>query len=382
LNATDETAIARPQMRRVRRLVVKIGSNVLTTRQHKPNRPVIRQLVKDIVELRGRGIEVAIVTSGAVAAGMGRLELKQRPEQIAELQALAAIGQNLMMNSYKTLFRRHNVPVGQVLLTAEDILDNRRRYVNLENTFRSLFAYGAVPVINENDSVAVAELRRQLGENDMLAAYVSNLIRADLLVIMSDVEGLYTSFGPNGPEGELLHEVRHNDDQLEKMASGSFSGVGSGGMLTKLRAARLLMTCGEMTLIAHGRNHRLLDIMDGQLLGTLFSPERKRLGSRKRWIAFASQCRGRIVVDCGAQRAIAQQYRSLLPAGVIACEGDFSNGEVVCIDSERGEELGRGLSRYSSEELCRIFGKSSPAVEKELGRPALEVIHRDDLVLF
>jgi glutamate 5-kinase len=381
LNATDDTAIARPQMRRVRRLVVKVGSNVLTTRQHKPNRPVIRQLVKDIVELRSRGVEVAIVTSGAVAAGMGRLNLTQRPEQIAELQALAAIGQNLMMNSYKTLFRRHNVPVGQVLLTAEDILDNRRRYLNLENTFRSLFAYGAVPVINENDSVAVAELRRKLGENDMLAAYVSNLIRADLLVIMSDVEGLYTAFGPNGPEGELLREVR-DSDSLETMAGGSYSGIGSGGMITKLRAARLLMTCGEMTLIAHGRKHRLLNIMDGQPLGTLFLPEGKRLGSRKRWIAFASQCRGRVVVDGGAQRAMAEQYRSLLPAGIVACEGDFAAGDVISIDNEGSEELGRGLSRYSSEELRRILGKSSPAVAKELGRPALEVIHRDDLVLF
>lgn len=381
MNATDDTAIARPQMRRVRRLVVKVGSNVLTTRQHKPNRPVIRQLVKDIVELRSRGVEVAIVTSGAVAAGMGRLNLTQRPEQIAELQALAAIGQNLMMNSYKTLFRRHNVPVGQVLLTAEDILDNRRRYLNLENTFRSLFAYGAVPVINENDSVAVAELRRKLGENDMLAAYVSNLIRADLLVIMSDVEGLYTAFGPNGPEGELLREVR-DSDSLETMAGGSYSGIGSGGMITKLRAARLLMTCGEMTLIAHGRKHRLLDIMDGQPLGTLFLPEGKRLGSRKRWIAFASQCRGRVVVDGGAQRAMAEQYRSLLPAGIVACEGDFAAGDVISIDNEGSEELGRGLSRYSSEELRRILGKSSPAVAKELGRPALEVIHRDDLVLF
>jgi glutamate 5-kinase len=377
LNATDDTAIARPQMRRVRRLVVKVGSNVLTTRQHKPNRPVIRQ----IVELRSRGVEVAIVTSGAVAAGMGRLNLTQRPEQIAELQALAAIGQNLMMNSYKTLFRRHNVPVGQVLLTAEDILDNRRRYLNLENTFRSLFAYGAVPVINENDSVAVAELRRKLGENDMLAAYVSNLIRADLLVIMSDVEGLYTAFGPNGPEGELLREVR-DSDSLETMAGGSYSGIGSGGMITKLRAARLLMTCGEMTLIAHGRKHRLLNIMDGQPLGTLFLPEGKRLGSRKRWIAFASQCRGRVVVDGGAQRAMAEQYRSLLPAGIVACEGDFAAGDVISIDNEGSEELGRGLSRYSSEELRRILGKSSPAVAKELGRPALEVIHRDDLVLF
>jgi glutamate 5-kinase len=359
-----------------------MGSRVLTTAQHKPNRPIIRQLIKDVIELRRRGVEIAIVTSGAVAAGMGRLGLKQRPEGVAELQALASIGQNLMMNSYKTLFRRHDVPVGQVLLTAEDILGDRQRYVNLENTFRSLFDYGAVPIINENDSVAVAELKRKLGENDMLAAYVSNLIRADVLVIMSDVEGLYTAFGPRGPEGELLSEVHYNDEQIEAMAGGSFNGIGSGGMLTKLRAARLLMACGEMTIVAHGRRHRLLDIIEGQPLGTLFLPEGKKLKSRKRWIAFASECRGRVVVDRGAQRAIAEQYRSLLPVGIISCEGGFAVGDVVRVDSEHGEELGRGLSRYTAAELRRVFGKSSPAVEKELGRPALEVIHRDDLVLF
>lgn len=369
-------------MRTVRRMVVKVGSSVLTTAQHKLNRIAIRQLVKDVIALRERGVEVAIVTSGAVAAGMGRMGLAQRPESIAELQALASIGQNLMMNSYKTLFRRSDVPVGQVLLTAEDILGDRRRYVNLENTFRSLFDYGAVPIINENDSVAVAELKRRLGENDMLAAYVSNLIRADLLVIMSDVEGLYTAFGPNGPEGELLCEVRDNDARLDAMAGRAHSGVGSGGMLTKLRAARLLMTCGEMTIIAHGRKHRLLDIMDGQPLGTLFWPSGKRMGSRKRWIAFASEHRGCVVVDGGAQRALAEHDRSLLPAGVIACDGEFAAGDVVRIDNEQGDELGRGVCRYTAADLRRVFGKSSPAVERELGRPALEVIHRDDLVLF
>lgn len=372
----------RVPVRNVQRLVVKIGSNVLTTPQHKPNRVVIRQLVKDVITLRERGIQIAIVTSGAVAAGMGQLGLTQRPDSIAQLQALASIGQNLMMNSYKTLFGRSNVPIGQVLLTAEDILGDRRRYVNLENTFRSLFDYGAVPIINENDSVAVAELKRRLGENDMLAAYVSNLIRADLLVMMSDVEGLYTAFGPNGPEGELLTEVRDNDAQLEAMVGTSNSAVGSGGMRTKLRAARLLMTCGEMTIIAHGRKHRLLDIMDGQPLGTLFWPAGKRMGSRKRWIAFASQHRGCVVVDNGAQRALTDRDCSLLPAGVIDCSGDFTPGDVIRISNEHGDELGRGVSRYTASELRRVFGKSSPAVEKELERPALEVIHRDDLVLF
>lgn len=369
-------------MGRVRRLVVKIGSNVLTTRNHKLSGTVIKRLVEDVAELRAKGLEVAIVTSGAVAAGMGQMGLDKRPEAIAELQALAAIGQVLLMDSYKAKFRHRGVPVGQVLLTAEDILGDRRRYLNLENTFRSLFAYGAVPLINENDSVAVAELRRKLGENDMLAAYVANLIRADMLVVLSDVEGLYEGFGPQGPEGELVREVSQGGVDLESMIGRSLGSKGSGGMATKLQAARLLMACGEMMLIAHGRKHRLRDILAGYEQGTLFLPRGRKLNSRRRWIGFAGECRGSAVVDRGAQRAITERDKSLLPAGVVACEGEFAVGDVVRVVSERGEELGRGLSRYSALELHRIFGMSSPEVENALGRPALEVIHRDDLVLF
>ena len=372
----------RAMMARVRRLVVKIGSNVLTTRNHKLSGAVIKRLVEDVVELRAGGLEVAIITSGAVAAGMGQMGLDRRPEGIAELQALAAIGQVLLMDSYKAKFRQQGVPVGQVLLTAEDILGERRRYVNLENTFRSLFAYGAVPLINENDSVAVAELRRKLGENDMLAAYVANLIQADMLVVFSDVEGLYEAFGPNGPEGELVREVRQDGVDLQGMIGHSLGHKGSGGMATKLRAARLLMACGEIAIIAHGRKHRLRDILAGQELGTLFLPRGRKLSSRRRWIGFAGECRGITVVDRGAERAITERDKSLLPAGVVSCEGEFAAGDVVRVVNERGEELGRGLSRYAVSELRCIFGMSSPEVEKVLGRPALEVIHRDDLALF
>ena len=372
----------RALMSQVRRLVVKIGSNVLTTRNHRLSGPVVKRLVEDVVELRNRGLEVAIVTSGAVAAGMGRMELSRRPEGVGELQALAAIGQVLLMDTYKAKFRSRGVPVGQVLLTAEDILGDRRRYLNLENTFRSLFAYGAVPLINENDSVAVVELKRKLGENDMLAAYVSNLIRADMLVVLSDVDGLYEGFGRKGPEGELVREVRQGGLNLEAMIGRTLSAKGSGGMATKLQAARLLMACGEMTVIAHGRKHRLRDIVAGDEVGTLFVPGGRKLNSRRRWIGFAGECRGSAVVDRGAQRAITERDKSLLPAGVIDCEGEFAAGDVVRIISECGVELGRGLSRYSAPELRRIFGMSSPEVERALGRPALEVIHRDDLVLF
>ena len=380
-SATPVSENRRARMNQVKRLVVKIGSSSLATRDHKLNRRIIGKLVRDVVALREQGIEVSIVSSGAVLAGMGRLGLPARPRAISDLQAAAAVGQNLLMHSYKTLFDRYGIPSGQVLLTAEDILDDRRRYLNLQNTFRRLFAYGAVPIINENDSVAVAELRRTIGENDILAAYVTNLIGAQLLVILSDVEGLYPAYSVSGPRGDLIREIDGDDATLDQVTGGSKSKLGRGGMETKVRAARLLMACGEMTVIAHARKHCLVDILAGAELGTLFIPSRKRLQSRKRWIAFASPCKGRVVVDQGAEGAIVGQGKSLLPAGITACEGEFKAGDMVRIEDPRGRELGRGLSRYTAGEISRVLGRSSPQVEKILGRPALEVIHRDDLVL-
>ena len=375
------TSSERLQIQNVRRLVVKIGSNVLTTSEHKPNSSVIKQLVRDVVDLRSRGCEVAIVTSGAVVIGMGHLGLKQRPEEISELQALAAVGQNLLMNFYERLFRVKGVPIGQVLLTAEDILGGRHRYVNLENTFSSLFELGAVPIINENDSVSVEELKRQLGENDMLAAYVTNLIRAELLVIMSDIEGLYTSFDATGPKGDLIQEVKDGDFELDTMVGEHNSVVGRGGMQTKLQAAKLLMTCGEMTIIAHGRKHRLTHLMDGASEGTLFLPSGRRLGSRERWIAFASPERGGLTISDRAQHVLLQGFGSLYPTEIISCDGDFSAGDVVKIYGTSGNEIGRGVIKYDFSELCSIFGKNLSEIEMKFDRSGVEAIHKDDLVL-
>ena len=369
------------RMNKVRRLVVKIGSSSLTGDDNALDRKMIRRLVAEVVELRSRGIEVSIVTSGAVVAGSGRLGLESRPRAIADLQAAAAVGQNLLMHAYGSLFERRGVPCGQVLLTAEDILYDRDRYLKLENTFRSLFSFGAVPIINENDSVAVAELRRSIGDNDMLAAYVANMIGAQLLIMLSDVDGLYSSYGSKGHQGPVLKEIEYGDEQLDHVVGRSTNDFGRGGMQTKLRAANLLTACGEMALIANARKHRLRDILAGKELGTLFLPSRKRMQRRKRWIAFASPCKGSLTVDEGAKRALKNMGRSLLPAGVVACEGAFKAGDMVIVKDGACVELGRGLSRYASEEMTQIMGQSSPAVEKTLGRPALEVIHRDDLVL-
>ena len=372
----------RTRLDQVKRLVVKVGSSSLTTGENQLDLQVMQNLVEDVAELRRQGREVAIVSSGAVAAGMGQLGLTDRPQAIGDLQAVAAVGQVRLMATYQQLFSRQNLSLGQVLLTAEDILESRRRYVNLERTFSRLFSYGAVPVINENDSVAVAELKRTIGENDALAAYVANLVQAQLLVVLSDVEGLYTEYGDGGPNGELIRYVHYGDTEMEKAAAPAKSRQGSGGMTTKLRAAKLLMVCGEMSIIAHARRHRLVDIMAGDELGTLFVPPAKRLQSRKRWIAFAAPAKGCVVVDRGAQEAIATQGKSLLPVGVVGCRGHFDSGEVVRVENEGRTELARGLANYSSQELDRIAGRSLAQVEGILNRPSREVIHRDDLVLF
>jgi glutamate 5-kinase len=365
------------QLADVRRLVVKIGSSSLTGPDGQLHRPTIRRLVRDLALLHAQGLEVILVSSGAVAAGMGRLGIAERPTLIAELQAVAAVGQNLLVHTYESLFRRHDVPVGQVLLTAGDILDDRQRYNHVRNTLRQLFALGVVPVINENDSVAVAELRRALGDNDMLAAYVANLVQAQLLVILSDVEGVYSRYVAGKGDG-LLTEVAP-DQELGPQGGGNR--LGRGGIETKLRAARLLTTCGEMTIVAHARKHRLPEILAGKQVGTLFLPRGKRMGSRKRWIGFASPPRGTVTVDDGAVKAITRLGRSLLPAGVVGSAGEFAAGDVVRIADGQGREVARGLCRYGCSDIERIRGQRSAVVEKTLGQKALEVIHRDDLVL-
>ena len=369
------------RMNRVKRIVVKIGSSSLTgSNSNKLDRKVINRLARDIAILRDRGLEVAIVTSGAVAAGMGHLGLDVRPRAIADLQAAAAIGQNLLMNTYAAAFKRHGISIGQVLLTADDILNDLQRYLNVRNTFRCLFSFGTVPVINENDSVATAELKLTIGENDSLAAYVANLIHAELLVILSDVDGLYTSYGRNGPTGELINEV-DEDTNIAGAMGKSNSRFGRGGMKTKIRAARLLMLCGEMTVIANARKHTLVDIVRGHEVGTFFVPSRKRMTSRKRWIGFASPCKGTVVIDKGTERAIRKLGKSLFSTGVVDYKGEFEVGDVIRVATDDNYEVARGLTRYNSLKIGSML-KILDNSEIVLNRECSEVINRGDLVLF
>ena len=380
---------ARASLTQVRRIVVKIGSSSLTQPDRQLDQAVVHQLVASVATLRQQGLEVVIVSSGAVAAGMGELGLKEKPEAIGQLQAVAAIGQNVLMQAYSTLFATYKLSIGQVLLTEKDILDDRQSYLNIKNTFRCLFSYGVIPVINENDSVSVAELKKTIGDNDMLAAYVANLIQAELLVILSDVEGLYENFSTTGNKGKLIHQVDRLEDLKSLITASdilandpSRNRVGRGGMATKLRAASLLMACGEMTVIAHARHDHLCDILTGKQVGTLFMSSNKRLQSRKRWIGFASPCKGGVVIDNGAEHAIVERDTSLLPAGILSSHGQFQPGDVIRIENQQGNEIARGLSRYAHHEIDRILGHSSETIESLLDRPASEVVHRDDLVLF
>lgn len=369
----------RPLFKNIKKVVVKLGTRVLTKSDNTLDNKVIEGIAFDIVTLLDRGIWVCIVSSGAIASGMGCLGLKNRPRSIPELQAAAAVGQNELMHNYKLLFRRHNVTIGQVLLTADD-LEDRQRYVNIRNTLEALAHYRVVPIINENDSVGTDEIK--VGDNDTLSAYIANLVSADLLVIMSDVDGFYSSDPRKSGDAKLLTTVKDIDEEMELSAGDAGTEVGVGGMRTKIEAARIVTTSGEMMLIANGKKHSLLDIVEGKELGTLFLPRSDRMAGRKWWIAFTLKKQGAVIVDQGAAEAIFNDGKSLLPSGIVGTERNFEIGDMVAIETLAGKEFARGLTNYSSKEIEKIKGLQSKEIENVLGyRYYDEVIHRDDLVL-
>ena len=365
--------------RNVRRIVVKLGSRVITSSDNSPDVRVLERLAGEVARLRKRGIEVVLVSSGAIGAGMGELGMKTRPRTIPDLQAAAAVGQNLLMHHYKVVFQRHGIAIGQVLLTADDLLD-RARYVNARNTLTTLFRYGVVPIINENDSVAVDETK--VGDNDTLSAYVTHMIGADLLILLSDVDGLFSSDPRKDGSPRRIEVVEEITPEVEALAGEPGTEVGIGGMRTKLRAAKIVTWSGEMMVIANGRRDSLLKILDGAAIGTLFLPRNERMTDRKRWIAFVRDRKGSVVVDEGAAAALVERGKSLLPSGIVAVKGEFEAGEMIGIEDRKGGELARGLSRYSSEEVEKIRGRHSSEIERILGyRTGDEVAHRDDLVV-
>ncbi|MBW8884492.1 MAG: glutamate 5-kinase, partial [Planctomycetia bacterium] len=322
-----------------------------------------------------------LVSSGAVGAGVGLLGLKTRPTDLAKLQAVAAVGQTHLIQSYDRVFAKHGRRAAQVLLTIEDV-DDRLRYLNVRNTLHSLLDFGAVPIVNENDTVSVEELKTTFGDNDRLAAMVTNLLRAPLLIVLSDIDGLYDG-DPSLPASRLVSTVERIDEHVLAYVRDRKTGQSKGGMASKLEAARMVTTAGENMIIASGHETNILTrIMAGENVGTLFVAQGKGISPFKRWLGFSAQVRGRIQLDDGARKAIVEKGRSLLAAGVVGTQGEFQKGDVVALCDAEGTVIARGLTNYSSADVERIKGIKSEKIAQVLGqRPYEEVIHRDNLAI-
>ncbi|MGH8493773.1 MAG: glutamate 5-kinase [Moraxellaceae bacterium] len=369
----------RQRLAQGRRWVVKIGSALLTDNGQGLDMVAMAGWVRQMVELQKTGVELVLVSSGAVAEGMVRMGLKARPDSVHALQACAAIGQMGLVEAYESHFRKHDVKTAQILLTHDDLSD-RQRYLNASNTLRTLIEWKVLPVINENDTVATDEIR--FGDNDTLAALVANLINADTLIILTDQDGMFDRDPRHDPDAVLLPEVQAMDEKLLAMAGGG-GALGRGGMITKVRAARLAARSGCSTVIASGRGDNILvRLRQAEVLGTLLLPEQDRLAARKQWLAAHLQHAGRVVIDAGAVKALRQGGRSLLPVGVKKVEGNFQRGEVVACVDEQGIQIAVGLVNYSADEASRIAGQPSEKIESLLGYvDDAELMHRDNLVV-
>ncbi|MEW6569679.1 MAG: glutamate 5-kinase [Nitrospirota bacterium] len=364
----------------MKRIVIKIGSNILADSRDGLNTRRISSIASDIHKVRSNGYEVVVVSSGAIAAGMKKLGLKEKPRDIKLKQAAAAVGQSSLMWAYEKSFAEYRMKVAQVLLTGDDLSD-RKRYINSKNTLLTLLSFRIVPVINENDTVAVDEIR--FGDNDYLASLVAGLVEAERLVILSDVEGLFTEDPRLNPRARLIEFVEEITPELEESAGGTGSAMGTGGMYSKLLAAKRAVNHGITVHIVSGRREGLLPaLIGGEHSGTLFRPRTERLSSRKGWIAYGIRSKGTLVIDDGAVRAILESGKSLLPSGIVTVEGGFDTGDAVyCVDA-RGNRIAKGLVNYSSSEIAKIKGKKTSEIEGILGyKYSDEAIHRDNLVL-
>ncbi|MEM8767698.1 MAG: glutamate 5-kinase, partial [Pseudomonadota bacterium] len=364
MSATEEAAAVRGALTGTSTLVLKVGSALLSDPEHGLAQDLIHALGEEITRQLDAGRRVVLVSSGAVVEGVSRLKLKARPQLVHELQAAAAVGQMGLVQAYERTFARHGRHAAMVLLTHEDMAD-RQRYLNARATLTTLLDFGAVPVINENDSVATDEIR--FGDNDTLAALVTNLIQADLLVVLTDADGLHESDPRHNPESAVVGYADAADKSLDGMVAGS-GAFGRGGMITKLKAARLAARSGAHTVIANGREEDILQrVLAGESLGTLLAAKVSPLDARKRWIAGQQRARGVFRLDAGAVRALVNQGVSLLPVGVTEVQGEFGRGELVRCESEAGEPIAQGLSNYSSDEAKRVLGASTSEISTRLG---------------
>lgn len=372
--------IRRKILGKVKRIVVKVGSSILASVEKGLHYEVFSHLTKEISDLKRQGYEIVLVSSGAIAAGMEKLGYKSRPRDITQKQATAAVGQTRLMNIYESYFSRYQQMVAQVLLTRDD-LSHRRRFLNARNTLLTLLELGIIPVINENDTVVVDEIK--FGDNDNLSALITNLIGADLLLVLTDIDGLCDSDPKVNPHARCIPLVEDIDMDMEGIVGETTSQMSVGGMISKIQAARKASRFGIPTVVAQGTKEGVLrQILKGKEVGTLILPKGEALSSRKHWIAFNPKPKGDVVVDDGAKKAIVQKGKSLLPSGVTKVRGVFDRGDLVTCLGPRGKEFARGLVNYSASELEKIKGLRSHQIETTLGyKYCDEVIHRDDLVV-
>lgn len=369
-----------------RRIVIKVGTHLLTKESGELNKEYISELVENIAELYRQSIEVILVTSGAIVTGSAKLNLIGKLKSLREKQAAAAVGQPLLMQVYKENFDKFNIPISQLLLTRDDF-ENRLRYLNARTTINCLLEFGVVPIINENDTVSVEEI--QFGDNDTLSALVATKIEADTLIILTDVEGLFDSDPQKNKNAKLIKVVKEITPEIEQIAERSVSSmpslsrVGTGGMFTKVQAAKITTASGIETFIVDGRKPRVIkDVVANKPVGTRFLSRKKINKLRKRWIAFGTKLKGIIVIDDGAVEAITKRGSSLLPSGVVSVEGEFEFGDTVSIVTLTNKEIGRGIVLYSSKEIEEIKGKKSSEISSILGKCDFEeIIHRDNLVV-
>jgi len=366
---------------KAKRIVIKVGTSTLTDDNHRLAPDKVEKLASEIVELRRRGKEVILVSSGAIGAGIGKLNLKQRPRDIKLLQATAAVGQSILMSTYDRYFSAYGQTIAQLLLTHADFL-SRQRYLNLRNTLLTLLKSGVIPIVNENDTTAVDEIK--VGDNDNLSALVASNLEADLLIILTDTDGLFTRDPRRSKRAELIPVVRDITPEIERIAHRGEKTSSVGGMRTKIEAAKLAMNAGIPVIIANGAEENiLLRIVEGEPVGTRFLPRKSdRMNDREHWIRFISPPRGRIKVDEGAKAALVAKGGSLLPSGIIEVEGTFMPGDIVSITDSRGIEFARGITNYSSVEIEKIKGLQTGDIERVLGHKEYdEVVYRGNLYL-
>lgn len=363
-----------------KRVVVKVGTSTLTHSTGKLNVERIKKLVQELAELESQGKEIILVTSGAVGAGMEILGLTERPKTIPEKQAAAAVGQGILMHTYEKFFAEHKQVVAQVLLTREDSV-KRTRYTNSRNTLLTLLKMGVIPIINENDAVAIDELK--IGDNDTLSAMVASIVDADVLIILSDVEGVYTDNPQSNPSAQLIGEISDITPELEELAGGPGTMRGTGGMYTKIQAGKIAVNSGVAMVIASGfRDGVIGEVLGGGQVGTIFLSKENRLQVRKRWLAFGARTQGTITIDKGCEKAILSGGSSLLAAGISAVAGEFKQGNTISVITLEGREIARGIVNYDGEDTRKIMGVHTNEIIQTLGsKPYDEVIHRDNMVL-